>query len=47
MGSNGVWFQKEMDEGSLAKFLVSLEKEGAAYHVEDRTSGWLVFVTGF
>lgn len=47
MSSNGVFFGKERDEESLAKFLVALEKEGAAYHIDDRGHGWLVFVTGF
>lgn len=47
MATHGPWFAKERDEESLAKYLVALEKEGAAYHVEDTGHGWRVIVTGF
>jgi hypothetical protein len=44
MKTDGVYFESE---ARLAKFLVELTKQGAAYLVEDFGGGWIVKVTGF
>jgi len=44
MRTDGVYFE---NESRLAKYIVELTKEGAAYTVHTYGDGWMVVVTGF